>query len=262
MKGLATSFHLLGALAFVLVSLAVSVRLIRLSRRTLEQPELLLGLGILGTAVLGYGLQITAMILLGDPFAPVITTATVAFTFAGKLFHDTGVTMILLFVLTVFRRGDRRAYACFALVNAAMWSGMIGLGLSDGYRDPLVKNAWWWLEYSVIWTYPLWPAFESLRYHRLMRRRQRLGLADPLTTNRFLLWGACSLGTFLAVATTSLPMLLADPADRVAIQSVSYLATAAFGIGTVSLYALTFFPPAWYRSWIRGADPTGAPQAA
>ena len=35
----------------------------------------------------------------------------------------------------------------------------------------------------------LWGAAESLRYFSMMRRRAKLGLADPLVTNRFLLWG-------------------------------------------------------------------------
>ena len=33
-----------------------------------------------------------------------------------------------------------------------------------------------------------WGGFEALRYFFLLRRRQALGLADPVVTNRFLLW--------------------------------------------------------------------------
>ena len=44
-------------------------------------------------------------------------------------------------------------------------------------------------------------AFESFRYWRMLRRRLRLGLADPVVTNRFLLWAvwaACSTLNFVA----------------------------------------------------------------
>jgi len=39
-------------------------------------------------------------------------------------------------------------------------------GLSQqggGYRDLMQRELFWWMEYAVIWTYPLWGAFESFR---------------------------------------------------------------------------------------------------
>ncbi|NNL66520.1 MAG: hypothetical protein HKP30_09780 [Myxococcales bacterium] len=262
MNSPAESFQLLGTLVFVSVSAVVGVRLVRLSGRSGARPELYLGLGILGTAVFGYGFQIASVIARGDAFAPDPSRMAVALTFFGKLLHDAGVTMILAFVLVVFRPGDRRAQVAFAVLCAMLWSGMIGLGPTGGYRDLLIKNPWWWLEYAVIWTYPLWPAFESFRYWGMMRRRRKLGMADPLTTNRFFLWGLASLGTFLAVAVTSFPMLLEREA-MLALETASRVTTAAIGLCTVAIYALAFFPPAPYRRFLARADapPAGEAQA-
>jgi len=260
LNALAGSFYLLGTLAFVLVSLVIGVRLVRLSQRTGERPELLLGLGILGTAVLGYGLQIASVIVRGGPQGTNVTPLAVGLTLVGKLLHDGGLTLVLYFVLSVFRRGDRRAQALFAGACVVLWTGTIGLGVTTGYRDIFERNFFWWLEYAVIWTYPLWGAFESFRYHGRMRKRQRLGLADPLVANRFLLWGLASLGTFTATWLASWPMLLPDPTAAKPLETFNYLATAAVGIATVVVYSLAFLPPAWYRRLVAGR--AGEPQAA
>ena len=249
MNVLAGSLYLLGTLAFVLVSLVIGVRLVLLSRRTGQRPELLLGLGILGTAVLGYGPLIVSMIIRG-PENENVTPMALGLTALGKFLHNAGLTLVLYFVLTVFRPDDGRARALFLGAMAVLWTGMIGLGVTTGYRDPLERNLFWWLEYAIIWTYPLWGAFESFRYHRLMRKRQRLGLADPIVANRFLLWGLASLGTFAATWLASWPMVLADPRSVAHLQTFNYLATAAVGIATVTVYSLAFLPPAGYRRWV------------
>jgi len=236
---------------------------VALSRRTGERPELYLGLGILGTAVFGYGAQIASLVLRGGPSGGTEVTVTmVALTFFGKLLHDAGVTSVLLFVLTVFRRNETGPRILFGLAVASLWIGMVGLGSTGGYRDLLHQNAFWWMEYGVIWTYPLWGACESFLYYRRMRKRARLGLADPLVANRFLLWGLASVGTLTAVWLTSWPMLLADPAAAARYGTFDFLATAAVGIATVTVYSLAFLPPAWYRRWLADEQPAGEPEAA
>jgi hypothetical protein len=252
--GLIQSYHLLATVAFVLASALVSLRLIGLAARTRQRPELLLGLGILGTAVLGYGVLIAAAILRGG----VATTANNDFERGlhalGGILHDTGVTMVLLFVRSVFRPHERWARALTAVALLALWGGHLGWELTNGYRSTLPGNGFWWLRYAVIWTYPLWTMVESYRYYALLRRRSALGLADPLVTNRFLLWGSAALGTALATWTASLPYLLIDrPETLVAWGPLIQVATASFGVVTVTLYGLTFFAPAWYRRWIAQA---------
>jgi hypothetical protein len=250
---LAQSYHLLATLLFVLASAVVSVRLMLLARRTGEKPELLLGLGIFGTAVLGYGVLIAAGIARGVGSTVCTTPLERGLQAAGELLHDAGVSMVVLFVVTVFRAGQRWAAALAGAMIGALWAGAIGWELQNGYRSAAVGNAFWWVRYAVIWTYPLWTSIESYRYYGLMRRRVALGLADPLVANRFLVWGSASLGTALATWTASAPyFLMSDPARAVVWMPPIQIATASIGVVTVGLYALTFFPPAAYRRWVAG----------
>jgi hypothetical protein len=256
MAGLAQSYHLVATLLFVVVSAVVSMRLLLLARRTKGKPELLLGLGLLGTAVLGYGVLIASALVRGLEKPIATTFSERALQAAGQILHDAGVSMILLFVLSVFRAGQRPARALAVALLVALWGGALGSELENGFRNPGIGNGFWWLRYAVFWTYPLWTAVESYRYYAMMRRRVALGLADPVVANRFWLWGAGSLGTALATWTASSPLFLAsDPARMLAWTPVIQLATATIGVVTVALYSLTFFPPPAYQRWVAGGAP-------
>jgi hypothetical protein len=256
MRGLIQSYHLLATLGFVAASALVAGRLLWLARRTRQRPELLLGLGIGGTAVLGYGVLIAAAILRGGTGTEATTGLERVLHAAGAILHDAGVSMVVLFVLTVFRPRERWARGLATAMGLALWGGHVGWELSNGYRSTLPGNAFWWLRYAVIWSYPLWTMVESYRYYGILRRRLALGLADPLVTNRFLLWGTASLGTALATWTASLPYFLVGDAAAVLRWSPPIqVATATIGVATVTLYGFTFFAPAWYRRRIAGAAP-------
>jgi hypothetical protein len=259
MRGLIQSVHLLATLGFVLVSAVVSLRLLWLARRTRQRPELLLGGGILGTAVLGYGTLITAMILRGGLGAVATNLLERSLHCAGQVMHDAGVSMVILFVLTVFRPHDRWARVLAGTALLVLWTGHAGWELTNRYVSTLPGNGFWWLRYSVIWTYPLWTMVESYRYYGMLRRRRALGLADPLVTNRFFLWGSASLGTTLATWTASVPyFLVSDPEAMVRVAPFIQVATAIVGVTTVTLYGFTFVAPRWYRRWVTGAAPTAA----
>jgi hypothetical protein len=246
------SFHLAATLAFVLVSLVVSLRMLSLARRTGMKPELYLGLGVLGTAVLGYGVMIAGAIVRGPD--GLVTDALVprALQAVGQLLHDAGVVMIVLFVRSVFRPTEGWARALAGVMIGALAIGQIGWELENRFRSGGVGNAFWWLRYAVIWTYPLWTMVESYHWYALMRRRREIGLADAIVVNRFFLWGTGALGTALATWTSSIPLLMigADLATAQAWTPAIHVLTALFGVATVTIYYLTFFPPAAYRRWV------------
>jgi len=251
MRGLIQSYQILATLIFVGVSAVVSGRLLLLARRTGERPERLLGLGILGTAVFGYGTLIVSLILRGGPASVTDEPGLRLLSGIGNGLHDVGVSMIVLFVWTTFRPGEMWARGLAGLLLLALWGGHLGWELANGYRSSAPGNAFWWIRYSVIWSYPLWMMIESYRYYGLMRRRRALGLADPVVTNRFFLWGSASLGTALATWIASIPYwLTGDPEVAIAWSPVIQVATATVGVVTVTIYALTFFAPAWYRNWL------------
>lgn len=245
-------FHLVATAIFVLGSFVVGFRLVSLARRTRQAPELLLGSAILGTAVLGYGVLIVGMILRSTLGSDPVPTSLVVLTGFGKVSHDLGVSLFLVFAVSVFR--PREAWARI-LAGAAMlliWTGLVWGAVQGSFRVDNTLSAAWWCEYAVIWTYSLWLVFESYRYWRLMRRRAELGLADPMVTNRFLLWGTGSLFTFLATGIASIPFVLVGSPERMAdLAPPIYVATAITGVCSISCSYLAFLPPAWFEARVR-----------
>lgn len=247
---LAQGFQLFGTAAFVIGSAIVAVALLRLAGRTRQRPEFLLGTGILGTAVLGYGLLISDQIVrMGiAQSGGEIDTTMVVWQGAGKVLHNVGVSAFLLFVIEVFHKRDRWAHVLAAGLLTALWGGLAWGAIFDhSFRDVAVLRPAWWVEYAIIWTYQGWLCIEALRYWTIMRRRGRLGLADPMLTNRFALWGAASTFSLIAIWTASSPIFVMDrPEALAAIMPIVYYGTSIAGLASVSCSYLTFLPPAWY----------------
>jgi hypothetical protein len=247
--GFIEGFHTLATLAFVGGSAAVAVRLLLLARRTRQEPELLLGAAILCAAVLGYGVLIANLVVRGDRTGAEAPALGVFLSGAGRILHDFGVTLFLVFVVRVFRPEAVWAKALAGAMLALLWGGLAAGAVSGAFRYELdaVGRPAWWCEYAVIWTYALWSMVESYRYCGVMRRRAAIGLADPVVANRFFLWGTSSLFTALATWTASIPYAyVGDAEGMVAITPAVRVATALAGIGSVSASLFAFLPPAWY----------------
>ena len=108
-----------------------------------------------------------------------------------------------------------------------------------------------------------WAFFESFRYWRSMRRRQELELADPVVTNRFLLWtlwsGGVSLLPLIALGLRVLSVTyLGSEVDASRTAELLPQAMAAIRVlfllivpVTVAALFLSFFPPKRYLDHIR-----------
>ena len=73
---LAGSLYLVCTAAFALLSLVIGVRMIGLSRKTRENPEFLLGMGLILTAAVGYGMLTVAGVMrptADDPYGELAT---------------------------------------------------------------------------------------------------------------------------------------------------------------------------------------------
>jgi len=99
-----------------------------------------------------------------------------------------------------------------------------------------------------------WISIETAAYHAVLRRRQRLGLADPLVVNRVLLWslwtGAIAV---LMLAGAVLRVLSVENVDlETAIyRSIPFMSsTAALSLVAAMALWLSFLPPRPYRAWI------------
>ena len=101
-----------------------------------------------------------------------------------------------------------------------------------------------------------WMSLESLCYYARMRRRQALGLADPVVANRFLVWGAGE-GVATLVVLALLVVTIAQGRMLVADPFVSGCVTLA-GLVNAFVWWLTFTPPAAYLRWVQGSAAQGA----
>jgi hypothetical protein len=168
----------IGFVAFFLVALVVGVRLLLLWRQTGEQPELLIGIGVLGIGPVGFALTVAAQLLAGQ------SSPSSALCYGlGQLAVAIGAFSKFVFNWRVYHpesRIARNAAVAGGAVLATVWLEAAFRGFpveAPGFRHlPLVVAL-------------LWGSFEALRYRERMRRRARVGLGDPVVENRFLVWG-------------------------------------------------------------------------
>ena len=228
---------LLGMLAFTAVSLAVGVRLLWLARRTTALPELCIG----------------ASFLLAGGIGGVLTTLAGpehrALYVVGSFAIDLGLSFLAVFNWRVFRPDSPwAAAACFACI-AAFAAAFLGRAVAGSFGAGSVSG-WDWLSVVARMAMYAWGAGESLLHHAAGRRRLRLGLADPLVVNRFLLWAIGLLAVFLIWV--QLAFVMAAGADP----RTTFLGTALLGFVCAGSLWLAFFPPAAWRR--RFTDPSTA----
>jgi hypothetical protein len=92
-----------------------------------------------------------------------------------------------------------------------------------------------------------WTAWEGLRYHRMLRRRMKLGLAEPTVANRFLLWAFAGI---VATVWNTVSAYYLMRGANIGAHPVPLLATSLGGLLSAFLQVLIFMPPARYVRWI------------
>jgi hypothetical protein len=219
--------------------LIASLRLIRLSRRNGERPELLLGLyfGLSGLYYVAYNLP--GVLGIDSWTAPIEITI--------EWIYVVGVFPYLFFIRSVFRPDD--AWAGWVVVIASVFL-LVGIAVQTadgrmnlGFDDPGFLAEW------VGYTTPcVWMSWEAARYWRSARKRARIGVCPPEVANRYLLLAL--FGGFQVLA------CLADlywAHDRNVSDSISMVSDALLGgteIASVALLWLAFFPPRFFTNWI------------
>jgi hypothetical protein len=230
-------FSLVVVAVFALVAGSAAARLLGLAARTRKAPELLLGLSLL-LPLTGFATMVVAAKVGGD--TPSRSTME-----ASGVIIDLGYIAVASFVWLVFRReeGWARALAgALALAGLAMPIANHFLPWPDRFPPTFLPRA------ILRTACDLWAAFEALGYARLMRKRVRFGLAEPLVADRFRLWGVGHLTAAVMLDGFTVGALLwvrrSDTAD------VFTWIGAGFGLVTAILFTLSFFPPAAYVRWV------------
>ena len=235
--------HWIGFGTFFVVSLVTGVRLLLLARRTGEMPELLIGLAVLGIGPLGFGLSMLAFAAAGWS---TITSATLQGSAFVAIFI--GSTAQCLFIWYVFRRQAAWArplvYTAIALLAAAYAADI----LENGLVNRSYESSWYRASMALRLLVMVWNSVESLLYWSRMRRRLRLGLADPVVTNRFLLWGVSSAAAFFGSALIFVVATLTG-VDPNQIPSLTLTASLHGLVAAIAMW-FAFQPPAFYRRFI------------
>jgi hypothetical protein len=232
----------------------VGIRLLALAARTRRLHEAAVGLALFAAGGLG-GL----LYFLGTSRAEELGTLAVWVRGSGRLCLSVGALTLWAFTWRVFRPGSRWAAALFALASSAVVAAFVGEGFATGFGGGDYAGVWSRLGVASRGLAFLWAAVESLRHFGLMRRRQRIGLADPLVVNRFLLWGIATSAAF-GIYLVALMNLLQNTSHDVAagvFEPAWALLTSLFGLISGVCMWLAFLAPAAYRRWIESAAPDG-----
>jgi hypothetical protein len=188
-----------GLAAFLLVSLIVGVTLLVMGARVRKLPELALGTALLTSGFIGYALWTWAN---GTPGLP--DDIANAASLAGVTGQYVGAIAMLLFTYRVFR-ADRVGSVAFSLallwIGVGLW-GEVLTGAAASYRLGPIETPWFFVGFGARTAAPAWMAYECLRYHALLRRRMKLGLADPAVASSVLWWGVAGAATTVAFGST------------------------------------------------------------
>ncbi|MCG8590107.1 MAG: hypothetical protein MJE66_12520 [Proteobacteria bacterium] len=232
------------ALLYFVLTAIVAGRLLTLAAHTRKLPEFLAGIGIFVFGCVGVPMVSAARLL---PLEAAITAQIV-----GGALNDLGFLCIYLFAWRVFRPNQRWPLALIGLGTLALAGKVISqaqLPNPDSVNE-LMANVHGFALFGTSANVVLcgWAGAEALRYHGLMRRRMRLGLAGAVVTNRFLLFAVAvlSLATTLVLAAA---VLLLDVYER-----YSWL-MALPGLAATIAFWLGFAPPRPYLRWVATHQP-------
>jgi hypothetical protein len=225
-------FALISFGVFVAVSLMVGFRLLRLAWRTRLAPELAIGAQIFFAGGIGYPLWVLGSS--GKPpeaLMPLLGVLT-------PLLLSLGAVALYIGIWRIFRPTE-------------VWAGVVAALGSVLALAPEIYDAVTGLEFSqpalTYWMADLarlgcfgWASAEAFAHFRMMRRRQRIGLAEPALANRFLLWGMATASAALLVIASTVNWILFP---RGAVGTPIVLIQSVLGLMGSILIWFSFYPP-------------------
>ena len=233
-----------------LLFLIAGGRLIRLSLRTHEAPERLLGLyfSLTGISYVGWVLPV---------IAPLESWAG-ASDFTAWIVYSVGVVPYLIFSRIVFRPHALWANAIVIGCVSALALSAAVLTMSNN-RYPEISDPYFWIQWFGYTVPCVWMTVEAALCRRNAMRRAKIGLGDPIIANRYLLMAL--FGVFQVLACFSDFLLTLDVASMQGVSGSSDLVLGACELAGISALWLAFFPSAAYLKWISMPTQT-APEAA
>jgi len=238
----------------------VGLRMLRLARRTRKLPELCMGAGLSAFALA----QATRLAFSGlgarlDPELALAMYGVMQLSYATALFGICFFTVVAFDIQSRWRWVLLVGIVGLSVLSRSMQVYLIAPQLLS---EASSLGAPFWEPIAVA-TFAMafcWSAAESLHYHRLMRRRMALGLADPIVTNRFFVWGAGAAATGLLVLL--LTGLFLEGHTLINNSPVASVVVTICGVLYAVVPVLTFAPPPAYLRFVeRRAERSGAGSA-
>jgi hypothetical protein len=238
--------RMIGFVALGVVAVAVGIKMLSLTWRTREFPEAAIGVHIL-VLMLGYSVEFA-----GIEGADRLGMFAELLRGVGNLCYVIAILVYLLFTWRVFRPTSRvAAVVAYASILGLIvgWSGEVFTSRFDFGADRF-EAPWFWIAFIPRLVCMGWATGEALLEYRRARRRMRLGLSEPLVTNRFLLWGLAALSEFLIYVAVVSGILRGVPSDF--LNGTTALIVSALGMSAAITILLAFLPPRAYRDWVAG----------
>ena len=240
----------LATLAFIIVGAMVGIRLLILGQKTRGLPERAIGLALLLVGGVGYPMAIAA----GTPglLAPALGVKVMALS---SFVMNLGFIGIVLFTWSVFRRNELWARVVMIVLSIcyavhAVLMAQYALGMSSPAEMMKGATALTLFGQAMNAVVFCWTAAEAYRYWWMLRKRMAIGLGDPVTTNRFLLWAIAATGSVLTNAISW--WVIVERIDFFA----SPVVQASIGILSLASCAsqyLAFLPPKAYLARLQAA---------
>jgi len=262
------AFSALVTLLNLVLCLVVGTRLLRTGLGRDRGPELALAVYFLASAFLSTVCQGLAYGGLVDPSIALPDRASRIVLGLGVLGMAAGGAAVCVFTWLSFRRDAAWARRTAIAGSLLALGGFAFEALHEGFAITLNPGPGHWVAWAGRTAPVFWVAVESFRYWAQLRRRMRIGLADPIVVNRFLLWGTWSAATLVNLGADLIARLLyralAGSTTEVVMEVVEPIVigtmavTMLLGVVSATTLFLTFFPTAGYRRWIESRAPRSA----
>jgi hypothetical protein len=222
--------------AFYLIA---ACRLLKLSRKNGEHPELLLGIYLATTGQ--WYLLYNAPYLFGLEAVPPLFEQGVEWVYAA------GVIPLFLFIRNAFRPGTSWATALVIIGTLCLLAGAIVSSLGSGFSNSLDDPGYLieWIGYTIP---SFWICCEGFASHAAAQKRARMGLCDAIVANRYLLFAG--FGAFQTAACAADLLWAHGNSTGAASTALATGLLSMTEIASVAALWLAFFPPLFYANWI------------
>lgn len=242
-------FAAISMLVALVVSVAIGARLLWVARRTRALPELLFGIAFLAGG-LGQAFGQLGHRLIWNTPGPLATALNTG------LFALVVIATLALYgaIWRVFGAESKRGIGMFVIGTSATVIGY-ALRIHTGDFATMKVDSDGNLIFSLARISLFgWAAVEAFHQSRMLTKRARLGLANPLVANQIWLWGVAalfSLGLTIIIGHNTMTLHrspLEDPLSTAALMVCVLASTAAMWCA--------FFPPASLRQRFESLAPS------